>query len=449
MLPPEECDDGNLVDGDNCSATCVSEASPLCGDGIVQSQLGEVCDDGNATNSDGCNADCLPTTVLQIASGDDHTCALLNTREVRCWGSNDLGQLGLGHTDNIGDNEAPNGPVVALGAEALQLTAGRKHTCALLSGGDVRCWGDASLGQLGYGNTNTIGDDETPDSQPPVSLGGAVSFLDASGEHTCALLNNGDVRCWGFSFRGVLGYGDNESIGNDEVPSSVLPVNVGGGVILLAAGATHNCALFLNGDVRCWGFGATGALGYGNTDDLGDNETPASQPPLSLGGAAITIAAGGHNCAILETQTMRCWGLNDFGQLGLGNTDTLGDDEIPTAVADITFPVAPTQLAVGLGHTCASFFGELQCWGKGEQGQLGYGNTNNLGDDETIAALPALELRTGVLQVTAGAEHTCALFEGGEVRCWGRNDLGQLGLGHTENIGDDELPADQAPVVLF
>jgi alpha-tubulin suppressor-like RCC1 family protein len=203
---------------------------------------------------------------------------------VRCWGASEFGQLGYGNTDTIGDDETPaSAGDVPLGAPALHIGAGIYHTCAVLTTRAVRCWGRNDSGQLGYGNTDTIGDDETPASEGDVDLGGPLaSALSAGFTHTCTLLRDGHVRCWGSGFWGRLGYGNTNSIGDDETPASVGDVFLGGTAIQIAAGDAHNCALLAGGNVRCWGANDAGQLGYGNTDRIGDDETPASAGPVQL-----------------------------------------------------------------------------------------------------------------------------------------------------------------------
>jgi len=153
-------------------------------------------------------------------------------------------------------------PPSARASSATQIAAGGSHTCALLSGGTVRCWGLSSSGQLGYANTNTIGDNETPASAGDVNVGGTVTQVVAGGEHTCALLSGGTVRCWGLSSSGQLGYANTNNIGDNETPASAGNVNVGGTVAQLSAGSIHTCALLSGGTVRCWGSASNGRLGY-------------------------------------------------------------------------------------------------------------------------------------------------------------------------------------------
>jgi alpha-tubulin suppressor-like RCC1 family protein len=157
-----------------------------------------------------------------------------------------------------------------------QIVAGFGHTCVLLEGGAVRCWGFNDYGQLGYANTTWIGDNEAPASAGDVDIGGAVTQLAANYDHTCALLTSGAVRCWGYNGIGQLGYANTENIGDDETPASAGDVDVGGTVKQIAVGWGTSCALLANGAVRCWGNGSYGQLGYGKKLVIGDDETPAS-----------------------------------------------------------------------------------------------------------------------------------------------------------------------------
>lgn len=162
-----------------------------------------------------------PSGALQVVAGDYHTCALLPSRKVRCWGDAQYGQLGYGNTNEIGDDEMPyTAGDVDVGEGVIQLTAGQYHTCALLFGGHVRCWGAGNHGRLGYGNTNNIGDNETPASAGDVDVGGAVTQLTAGYEHTCAVVSGKSIRCWGHANFGQLGYGNTTDVGDSSTPSA-------------------------------------------------------------------------------------------------------------------------------------------------------------------------------------------------------------------------------------
>ncbi len=347
-------------------------------------------------------------TATAVAVGSNHTCALLDNGTVRCWGAGGNGQLGYGNTSQIGDNETPDsvGPVnLGPGRTATAVTAGDAHTCALLDNGTVRCWGNGGNGQLGYGNTDDVGDNETPGSVGPVNLGAGrtAAAISAGDIHTCALLDNGTVRCWGYGMFGALGYGNTDNVGDNETPGSVGPVNLGAGrtAAAISAGGFNTCAVLDNGTVRCWGAGGNGQLGYGNTDEIGDNETPGSVGPVNLGPGrtAAAVAAGNiHTCALLDNGTVRCWGNGGNGRLGYGNTDNIGDNETPGGFGPVNLGPGRTAAAVVAGgaHTCAVLDnGTVRCWGQGFSGQLGYGNSDTIGDNETPGGFGPVDLGTG------------------------------------------------------
>jgi alpha-tubulin suppressor-like RCC1 family protein len=403
----------------------------------------------------------LPAGFLD--AGQAHTCAILDTGAVRCWGFSGNGQLGYGNTDTIGDGETPGsvGPVfLGAGRRAVAISAGGYHTCALLDTGAVRCWGFGGSGALGYGNTSSIGDDETPGGFGPVDLGAGrrAVAISAGTVHTCALLDTGAVRCWGDGFYGQLGYGNTDDIGDNETPGSVGPVFLGVGrrAVAISAGGSHTCAILDTGAVRCWGYGLYGQLGYGNTDSIGDNETPGSVGPVFLGAGrrAVAISAGDvHTCALLDTGAVRCWGLGIDGRLGYGNTDSIGDDETPGSVGPVGLGVGRRAVAISAGdaHTCAILdTGAVRCWGFGVAGRLGYGNTDLIGDNEAPGSVGPVFLGAGrrAVAISAGNSHTCALLDTGAVRCWGYSGNGRLGYGNTNDIGDDETPGSVGPVAL-
>ncbi|ACY15475.1 RCC1 domain-containing protein [Haliangium ochraceum] len=224
--------------------------------------------------------------VEHVAAGYAHTCVLFDDGGVRCWGKGANGRLGTGATENIGDDETPAASAdVALGGRAVQISAGDDHACALLDTGKLRCWGGNRDGQLGYGHTRDIGDDETPASAGDVPLDEAVAQVVAGSAYTCALLESGRVRCWGASPEGETGLGlDGRTIGDDEAPTAVPALELGGRVTQLAGATGMPCALLEGGAVRCWGAVAGSSA---------DRHTPAAEhPPVALGANAARIAAG-------------------------------------------------------------------------------------------------------------------------------------------------------------
>ncbi len=348
-------------------------------------------------------------------------------------------------------------------ANAGRLDVGKFHSCALLPGASLRCWGYGGDGALGYANKISIGDDETPAATPgvDVGVGRTATAVSAGAAHTCAVLDDETVRCWGFGGDGRLGYANARSVGDDEAPGSIGPVDLGAGrtAKAITAGRAHTCAVLDGGDVRCWGYGFDGRLGYATNlgrdlDTIGDNETPGSIGPVKLGAGrtATAITAGdSHTCALLDGGDVRCWGFGGNGQLGYGNTDLIGDDETPDTVGPVKLGGKAVAIAAGDFHTCAVLAdGKVRCWGFGGSGRLGYANADSIGDDETPDAIAPVDLGPGrtAKAITAGGGHTCVVLDDGSVRCWGNGIRGQLGYGNIVSIGDDEPPAAAGPVEL-
>jgi hypothetical protein len=280
--------------------------------------------------------------VTAISSLGDHTCVLLSTGAVKCWGVNTYGQLGLGDTNHRGDGpgEAASTAVavdLGSGVTATAIAAGWDHTCALLSSGAVKCWGVNTYGQLGLGDTNSRGDgaNEMGDNLSAVDLGSSVTVIAiaAGGFHTCALLSSGAMKCWGYNFTGALGLDDWSNDRGDqpgEMGANLPTVDLGSGVTATAivGGRLHTCALLSTGTVTCWGDDAVAQLGqgagvtYGNRGD-GPGEMGSSLVAVNLGSGvtATAIAAGQyHTCALLSRGAVKCWGENWDGQLGLGDS---------------------------------------------------------------------------------------------------------------------------------
>ncbi len=344
---------------------------------------------------------------------------------------------------------------------AGQIATGSFHSCAIEAGA-VRCWGYGGDGALGYGDTTSIGDDEAPDTAGPVSLGAGRSAvaIAAGSVHTCAMLDNGTVRCWGFGGDGRLGYANTTSIGDDELPSSVAPVSLGAGhtAKAITAGDGHTCAILDDDTVRCWGFALDGRLGYGSVASIGDDEPAGSAPPVNLGPGrtARAISAGGsHTCAVLDNGTVRCWGFGGNGRLGYGKIADIGrtPDSTPETVGPVNLGEGRTATAItaGYGHTCVVLDNAtVRCWGFSGDGRLGYGTQLDVGDDEQPGMVTPVNVgpnRTAQA-ITGGRDHTCALLDDASVRCWGSGAFGQLGYGTPNPVGDDEVPGSLAPVPL-
>lgn len=388
--------------------------------------------------------------VCQISVGSFHACAILNGGRARCWGYNNKGQLGYANVLAIGDDETPaSAGDVNVGGLAAQISTGREHTCVRFKDSTVRCWGSGDFGRLGYGNADSIGDNEYPSSHAVVNVGAnlLVQQIATGYYHTCSLLSNGKVRCWG---RGdLLGYGNTNNVYSPSAAGDLGLLDIRS--ISAGSGGTHTCALSGSGTVKCWGTNGSGQLGYGNTNNIGDDETAATAFSVDVGGAVTQVAAGtGFTCALLIGGKVRCWGDGTSGQLGYVSTDNIGDNETPASKGDVNVGGVVLQLAVGSSHVCALLEGgKVRCWGSGSFGALGYASLDNIGDNETPASRGDVDVGGAAVQLSAGSASTCAILTGSRVRCWGNNFQGELGYGNKNNIGDDEAPASAGDVPLF
>jgi alpha-tubulin suppressor-like RCC1 family protein len=282
----------------------------------------------------------LDGTVLALSAGRNHTCALLDTKKVRCWGAGASGALGYNNINTIGDNELPMAAGdVTVGADVLQVTAGDTFTCVRTAADNVRCWGLGTGGRLGYANQNAIGDNEFPSVAGDVNFGAKAKFVAAGASHTCVITETNNVRCWGINTNGQLGYGHINNIGDNEMPNVSGNVSLNGeSFVSLSMSLSATCALNNQGAVRCWGNSTYGQLGQGNVLQIGDTEVPSTISAVDLGGKATQISMDWYSgCARLETGDLRCWGRGNNGQLGQGNVNNIGDNEIPASVAVVPF----------------------------------------------------------------------------------------------------------------
>jgi alpha-tubulin suppressor-like RCC1 family protein len=244
--------------------------------------------------------------------------------------------------------------------EVIAVAAGYEHTCVVTGAGGVRCWGANESGQLGNG-THT-------DSSKPVDVTGlksGVVAIAAGGKHTCALTTAGHVKCWG------------STTGNNPTNSNV-PVDVpglGSGATAIAAGGLHACAITSGGGVKCWGTNGEGELGNGSTTD---SDSPVEVSALTKGVSALAVGSTDdylptHTCALISAGGVKCWGPNGEGQLGNGTTT---DSSRPVEVSGLNSGI--TAIAVGGSHTCAITKQRgLKCWGDNSNGQLGNGSLTN------------------------------------------------------------------------
>lgn len=403
-----------------------------------------------------CDKEELPLEVKQLVAGGFHTCALLISGDVKCWGRNNFGQLGLGHTNNIGDDELVSSIApINLGAKAIELSAGFQHTCAILENGSVKCWGENLRGQLGQGHSDSLGDDEVPSDIPAIPLAALAKKIYSGTRYNCALLENKKVQCWGENNFGQLGLGHTNNIGDDESLSGLGYLQLGGNVVKMDISTIsfHSCALLESGTLKCWGKNSEGQLGLGHTNNIGDDELPDNNAIVSFGPQILQLATGNtHTCALAGGQQIYCWGSNNKGQIGTGNAaDTIGDNEVAGSTEPVlTGASGHSGVATGNFHTCAvGTNNNVYCWGDGTNGVTGHGNTNNIGDNEAVSGNAYVNLgEAPISQVASGIQHTCALTKDfGKVICWGSSAQGQLGYGNTNTIGDNESPGAFVPVL--
>ncbi|MBK8050714.1 MAG: hypothetical protein IPK16_28560 [Anaerolineales bacterium] len=252
---------------------------------------------------------------MSITMGAEHTCAVLESGHIKCWGRNTHGQLG---------NATTNSSSVPVDVDNIQragaISAGDLYTCAQLADATLKCWGDNSRYQLGDGTLDPV-------STTPVAVAGLdrpVAAVATGSNHACAVMDDGSMSCWGWGFYGQLGDGTDNSR-NLPVTVADLPA----AVIDAVAGTWHTCALLINGAVYCWGLNIRGQIGDGDT--FGQYNAPIAVPELTQGVMAIAANAA-DTCAVLADGAAICWGDNTYGQRG--NGDATGRTR-PAAVAGL------------------------------------------------------------------------------------------------------------------
>jgi len=343
--------------------------------------------------------------VGAVSMGFAHTCALTAASTVACWGSNYSGQLGDGTTVR---RLVPT-EVATLGTGVQAVASGHHHSCAIDAAGGVQCWGENLYGQLGDGGTS---DHATP---APVSTLGSDNLAVATGwSHSCAITSTGGVKCWGNNGSGQLGDG---SMTQRETPVDV--IGLASGVRALAVGEFHSCALLQAGGMKCWGDNWDGELGTGVIGP--EQTTPVDVPGLTSGVHAIS-ARSFMTCAVTDAGAAKCWG---YGIVGDGNPD--GSPPTPVAVAGLSSGVV--AITQGALHVCAQLVDGVRCWGRNDFGQLGDGSR-----ETRLVPTDVVGLGGPVEAVSAGSQHTCALMATGALKCWGSNAAGQVGDGTAEGI---------------
>ena len=453
-----------------------------------------------ATATAGAVSTSISTSVHQAVAVTGHStaahhCVVFDDGQLKCWGSRNTastGNLGMGDTLDRGVQPSDMGrnlPPVDMGSGRRVVSAANTEqaTCALLDNATVKCFGAGSYGLLGQGDANNHGDapQNMGDSLPAINLGtGRSATAIATGAywlytrgHACAILDNGQLKCWGSNSYGGLGLGDTLDRGNApaQMGEALPAVNLGSGRRAKAVDGTiwSTCAILDTNQVRCWGlnssiqFVAAGSLGVGDTTDRGSGpgQMGDSLPVINLGIGRTAVALGtgvAHRCAILDDATLKCWGNNSSGQLGLGDALVRGaaagemGNNLPTV--DLGTGRTAKQVVGGNNHTCALLDTRaVKCWGSNAFGKLGLGDSSNRGSSAGQMGdnLPVVNLGSGrtALQLAAGQSSTCALLDNRQVKCWGGNSGGNNGyLGIGDNVDRGAAAnqmGDNLPVVLW
>lgn len=348
-----------------------------------------------------------------LSAGAANTCAIEANQKVYCWGSNISRQLGIG--DNNLTYALQPIPVNALNGVPVGISTGYDSACAMLAFGTMRCWGNNGNGALGAAKTGG----NAGSAQTAAALTGpwATPANVATGRrHVCFLDNNKTVKCQGLGTSGQLGNAANNNSATPVQAAVITGATAGTSAVQVVSGLDHSCALLDNGNVKCWGANNFRQIGT-PTDTAAAINQPTDVPSLNNDITQIASHAD-HTCAIRSNGDVRCWGANNFGQLGDG---TIAPFKGAVTVDNLAGNAK--EVSTGVDHSCALITnGAVRCWGANNYGQLGTGTTTNATQAVTVAGLPR-----PAIALSAGGFHSCARLDDQSIYCWGRNDRGQLG----------------------
>ena len=360
--------------------------------------------------------------LSQINMGGFHSCSVTASGNVKCWGFGGDGQLGNGQTVD------QNHPVLVVDenntplSDIIQVSAGGRHSCAVSSSGNVKCWGKGINGQLGnnemLNNNHPVLVMDGEESDTPLS---DIVQVSVGNEHTCVLTGSGNVKCWGM--------GANGQLGNNQIINKNHPVFVMDGkgskipladIVQISMGYNHACAVTDSGNVKCWG-SRKDSIPYPVLVMNGkENKTPLSK--------IVQISSGlFHNCALTRSGTVKCWGEKNELEVGY----RAGNISYPSLIRDKKGnPLKGiAQVDVGDLHSCLlTNLGNVKCWGL--RVFLGNGHKEDAHPDERHPVFVMDESNTlleGIIQINAGSTHNCALAGSGNMKCWGNGSYGRLG----------------------
>jgi len=441
------------------------------------------------------------THSRQVAAMGAGYCYRHSNGELKCWGhahqlgfsdaaiGDESGEVLASSSVNLGTGETVNSVLTGAAStrtHALAFSQGYRDSgynsnftgCAILTNGmnghgPLKCWGTNTYGELGQGDTLSRGylSTQMGSGLTAVNLGAGLTAkqVRAGQGFTCAHLSNDQVKCWGTNWAGQLGLGDTTAL-TAPLTGAGSWIDLAGTPTQISVGRSHVCAIMSCTSIRCWGNNEHGQLGDGNTSNRGDaagEMGSGSQPLQSFSGVgASQISAGADfTCAVLTSDgSARCWGHNQTGQLGRESTANYGGgvgenlSGLAGSPINLGTGLSVKQISAGTEHVCVvledaanTLDDRVKCWGSNYRGELGIGDTWPRGRyaGEMGDSLPVVDLgsTSTVTQVSAGYYHSCALLTNGQVKCWGSNSHGQLGLGDVANRGDaagemgDNLPA--------
>ena len=356
----------------------------------------------------------LTESVSSIYTGLTHTCAILFDDTIKCWGRNNKAQLGLDESTTQYNTPIEFG--YKFQSTFSEVATAWYHTCAITSMGNLNCWGAGMWGYLGFGTT------ESHYSPRKLNLGENRTAISVSTRtrHTCAILDDGTLKCWGVNNYGQLGIG---STVQKDTPQLV-DIGIGRTAVSVSAGDQHTCAILDDGSLKCWGSNSHGQIGVDSTNWNFAYSTP-ELVDLGVGRTALSVSTGGyHTCAVLDDYSLKCWGKNDYGQTAGSGTQT--EREESPIVVNLGTGRTALSVSTGLHHTCVVLDdNSLKCWGDNVYGQLGVGDFT----DRYVPTLVDLGTGRGAVSVSTGDGHTCAILDNSSLKCWGRNNDAQLGIG--------------------
>jgi alpha-tubulin suppressor-like RCC1 family protein len=367
----------------------------------------------------------VPSAIV-VGNAGPYTdgCVVFSGGTIECWGYNGYGQLGTGSIPTQARVFRSTPVAVKRISSAKAVGTGGNTTCALLSGGTVKCWGANGLGQLGNGTTTTY-------SLRPVAVKGissAKAISTGATNTTCVLLSGGAIDCWGNNVYGQLGNG--KTGGYSPRPVAVKGLS---GAKAVSTGGDHTCALLSGGAIDCWGNNSEGQLGDGPTATNGgygssllDSSTPVAVKGIS---SAIAVSVGlQDSCAVLSGGSVECWGANLYGQLGNGTTGGTGSASVGTTPVAVKGIGSAKAVSTGLNGACAVLLGgTIRCWGANNGGSLGNGTSKGSSTPVPVKGISSAKA------VSTDGNVSCALLSGGSVKCWGAGSGGQLGDGANTN----------------